>query len=60
MPLDNYSLRNAAKELISEYGDTAEREAQKRITKAESNGLKITATFWQKVQAIVVTARANS
>ena len=60
MPLNNVGLRAAAIDLISGYGDTAEREAQERFTKADSAGLKLTAIFWQKVQVIVVKMRADS
>ncbi len=60
MPLNNVDLRAAAKDLIYGYGDAAEREAQERRTKAHSAGLKITAIFWQKVQAIVVKMQADS
>ncbi len=60
MPLTNVDLQNAAKGLISDYGDAAEREAQERFAKAHNAGLKNTATFWQEIQAIVVKMQADS
>ena len=58
--LNNVDLRKAAIDLIFEYGDAAEREAQERFAKADSQGLKLTATFWQKFHAIFVKMHKDS
>ena len=46
-------LRRAAKNLIVDYGHMAEQEAEKRCSEAEKAGRKLSASFWQKIQAIV-------
>ena len=46
-------LRRAAKNLIVDYGDMAEQEAEERCSEAEKAGRKLSASYWQKIQAIV-------
>ncbi len=45
-------LRRAAKSLIVDYGHSAEQEAEKRCSKAEKAGRKLTASFWREIQTI--------
>ena len=53
MPFADDELRRAAKSLIADYGDTAEQEVIKRISEGEKAGRKLSASFWQEIQAIV-------
>ena len=46
-------LRRAAKSLITDYGDMAEQEVEKRCSEAEKAGRKLSASYWQEIKSIV-------